>query len=118
MRGFHWLISLAVVQLGAVGCPAQASSTPPYVCNLARVIAPQSARGGIELRAHPSTASAKAGVLNDDTPIYICDERGKWYKIFYGGECGRGHPQGIKSDAIHSCKSGWVPRKVVEVISG
>ena len=118
MPKLSWLLVLVAMPLmGATPSPVQVSGTSSNLCNSARIVAPQSA-SSVTLRARPSVRSAKAGILNYDVPIYVCDERGEWYRIFYAGNCGDGHPQGLKSNETRSCKSGWIPRKRVEVISG
>lgn len=57
--------------------------------------------------------------LRADTEVYICDEQGDWFKVFYGsGSCSQTLRDGIDSKETASCKSGWVNRKWIDVISG
>ena len=109
------LVSLASVSIAAV--PARAARAPPFLCNLAKVVGSKGARR-VVVRIKPRSRSAQVGTLSYGAPIYICDEQGDWYKVFYAGACGDEHPQGIKSDKVRSRKLGWLPRSRVKVISG
>jgi hypothetical protein len=53
--------------------------------------------------------------------VYICDEYGDFYNVFYGrkdGKCRDINKYGIIFNETGSCKSGWVEKKWIDVLSG
>ena len=110
--------SILCLLIAALGTQT-ASQQTSYVCNYARVYKLKSGSHLI-IRSRPSPASSKVGLLENGNPVYICDERGEWLKVFYGGgtSCGSVSSNGIDERHTVGCKSGWVNRKWIDVVSG
>ena len=92
----------------------------PYLCNYARVRHVQ-VGSHLSVRSGPGLQFSKVDQLRAGKPVYICDEQGDWLKIFYGGEetpCGSVSSVGLDVRKAAACKSGWVNRKWIDVLSG
>ena len=92
----------------------------PYLCNFAKVNKLASPYQ-LAIRSGPDPNAPRIDSLEVGAPIYICDYRQTWLKIYYGkkGEpCGRIEPNGIESRQVATCRSGWVRQDRVDVISG
>jgi len=53
--------------------------------------------------------------------MYICDEQGEWFKIFYAGKdglCSQMSSNGLDVQKTKGCRSGWIEKKLIDVISG
>jgi uncharacterized protein YgiM (DUF1202 family) len=103
--------------------PATSQTTShetPYICNFARVHH-LNAGEHLAVRSGPRLHFPKVDQLEAGKPVYICDERGDWLRIFYGDKnspCGTAFPGGIDVRKSATCRSGWVSRKWIDVLSG
>jgi hypothetical protein len=97
------------------------SPTASYVCNFAKV-KDQAVRGiDITVRSGAGVQFQKTDLLHSGREVYICDERGAWFKIVYSGPTGPCAPTNRKGRAVEKikgCQSGWVEKKWLDVISG
>jgi uncharacterized protein YgiM (DUF1202 family) len=108
------LTMLLTMQQGAT--PVNPANT--YRCNYAKV---KKLKPGQYLAVRSGAGAHYQSVdrLRADTEVYTCDERGDWLKIFYGsGPCSQTLRDGIDSKETASCKSGWVNREWIDIISG
>jgi uncharacterized protein YgiM (DUF1202 family) len=91
-----------------------------YLCNFAKVYHLKTG-GRLSVRSGPGVQFSKIGSLEAGTTVYICDEQGEWNKVYYGGPnspCGLTNPKGINVREVKTCKSGWVNRNWIDVLSG
>ncbi|MEP6622493.1 MAG: SH3 domain-containing protein, partial [bacterium] len=75
----------------------------------------------LTVRSGAGSQFRKIDRLHSGRKVYICDERGGWFKIFYSnpqGPCGPTFSNGLGVHKTAGCKSGWVEQKWIEVISG
>ena len=75
----------------------------------------------LSVRSGPGESYPRIDRLEAGRSVYICDEHEEWYRIFYGGldsPCGAESTGGLDVRNLGSCKSGWVNRKWINVISG
>jgi|SRR6185312_7161260 len=92
----------------------------PDICNFARIRSPKSLKYVI-VRSGPGGRFREVDRIFSGVGVYICNERGDWFKISYDGPHGRcdtSSVNGLDARKAASCQSGWVRRKFVEVISG
>jgi SH3-like domain-containing protein len=88
------------------------------LCNYAEVKPLQSAMHLI-VRSGPGKQFQKIDQLEGGAVVYTCDEHADWLKIYYAtGPCSEVVPQGLDAKKAQMCKSGWVNRKWIEIISG
>lgn len=90
------------------------------LCNFAKVykLAPGSY---LSVRSGPGEQYSKIDHLPDGKAVYICDEHREWVQIFYSGldgPCGSASPAGLDAHKAATCKSGWVNRQWIDVLSG
>jgi hypothetical protein len=117
------LIALAVLigQSHPQGARDQSTPYGPYTCNLAKVYKIQVGKH-LSVRSQPSNKSPRIDQLEPKAFVYICDETYGWYKVFYGESangCGTESPTtGLDVRQTRTCKSGWVSKKWIDVISG
>jgi uncharacterized protein YgiM (DUF1202 family) len=97
----------------------KAEPSQNYVCNYAKVYHLKhgtrlSVRSGAGSRFH------KVDSLSEGTFVYICDEHGDWVEVFYGSDttCGSEISSGIRRSKTSGCRSGWVNRQWIDVLSG
>jgi len=92
----------------------------PARCNYAKVY--RLANGtNLKIHAEARTGSAEIGSLLNGTNVYVCDETKAWFQIFYsvaGKPCKSGTPEGLPEPQRRDCRSGWVEKKWINVISG
>jgi hypothetical protein len=103
-----------------VQSPSGTHSTS-YVCNFAKVKDHLEQRSYVLVLSGPGARFRKIDRLRSGREVYICDERGDWFKIFYSkpeGPCGPKFSNGLDVQRASDCQSGWVERKWVNVISG
>ena len=94
--------------------------TKPYLCNFAKVYHIK-VGSYLSVRSGPGVEFSKVDQLAAGASVYICDERGEWFRIFYGGAdspCGSISPSGLDVRKVTTCKSDWVNRKWINVLSG
>jgi hypothetical protein len=113
---------LMVLQSGN-GSAQSPSSTPgaSYVCNFAKVKDHLEEGDYVTVRSGAGSKFRKIGRLHSGREVYICDERGDWFKVFYSspdGPCGSGSNGGLDVQKTKGCQSGWVEKKWIDVISG
>jgi hypothetical protein len=119
-------LCLATIVICAGYCLCLAQEHPenpvplPYLCNFARVYHLETG-SYLSVRSGPSTRFSRIDRLTAGTAVYTCDEQGEWVKIFYGGPntpCGSESGNGLDARRVATCKSGWLNRKWIDVISG
>lgn len=92
----------------------------PYRCNSAKVYNLE-AGTYLSVRSGPGARFSAIDRLKDGTVVYTCDESDEWFQVFYAGPehpCVADSPVGLLSTEAKTCKSGWVNRKWIDVISG
>ena len=68
----------------------------------------------LSVRAAPTTRGRELARLGPGTDVIICDERGRWLGIVYGGgDCGTSSPVAQRQPYPGPCASGWVFDKYV-----
>jgi hypothetical protein len=110
----------SAVPVASVSTSSQQGPTKGFRCNFAKVY---HLKPGAQLpvRSGPGLQFPKIDHLVDGTVVYTCDEQGEWLKVSYGDKttpCGSIVSDGIDAQKVSACKSGWVERKYVNVISG
>jgi hypothetical protein len=96
------------------------STKKPYLCNFAKVYNLE-VGSRLSVRSGPGKRFDRIDSLEAGRSVYICDEQGDWLKIFYvdlESPCGSEFPVGIDVCKVAPCKSGWVNREWIDVISG
>ena len=114
-------ISLIALQQGdtQAGTPI-ASYNAPYTCNFATVYNLEDGTH-LNVRSGAGANFSRLDQLTNGASVYICDERGEWLKVYYSGldgPCGAESPQGLDVRKAAACKSGWVRRDWINVLSG
>ena len=124
------MLSLAVLLIIA-GTEAQPSvpvwsgSLPPAnsvrgnICNLALVRGVGSSR--LQVRAGPGRRFVRRDALRNGERVYTCNERGEWLGVVFsrpGAPCGNQQPVGLDITLTPPCRSGWVHRRWIEIITG
>jgi SH3-like domain-containing protein len=99
------------------------SNEKSYKCNYAKII--NLKKGAyVSVRSGPGMKYKPVDYLKNNAIIYICDEYGDWNKVFYSdgeGPCSgevTSVLDGLDENIAVLCKSGWVHRKFIDVISG
>jgi len=58
-------------------------------------------------------------LLAAGSEVYTYDSYGDWVQIFYGsGSCSQTLTEGIDTEKIKGCQSGWVKENWIDIISG
>jgi hypothetical protein len=105
---------LAAVALLSV---ALAAPGERYLCNYAKIVGPRS----VPVIAEADHKAQKTANLPRGSVVYVCDERGTFVEVYFGtlqNPCARPSPQGLDVRLARRCRSGWVRRGWVEVLSG
>jgi hypothetical protein len=92
----------------------------PRLCNYAKVY---NLKNGsrLSVRSGPGKKFPRIDSLKNGRIVFTCDGRYHWYQIFYGDKdhpCVSESPDGIDFRKVSSCKSGWVDREYIDLISG
>ncbi len=92
----------------------------PYLCNYSKVseIVPH---GKLSVRSAPRLSAPRVDTLVDGQVVYVCDESIYWYKVVYGdtaGHCDQKTEGGSDIRLTKECKTGWIIKKWVDVLSG
>ncbi len=92
----------------------------PYTCNFARI---KNLNSGsfVVVRSGPGVRFRKIDRIRGGAEVYVCDERGDWLKVCYSapdGPCGPTSSSGLDSRKTAGCRTGWVLRELIEIISG
>jgi hypothetical protein len=104
--------------------PAQSlsgNSSTSYTCNFAKVKANSERDEYVTIQSGPGIQFKKIGHLHSGRGVYICDEQGGWFKIYYSapdGPCGPTSSKGLDVQKTKGCHSGWVEKKWIDVVSG
>jgi hypothetical protein len=115
---FAILIALTPV---ATGQSPNSTSNATYKCNYAIVKGHLEQGTYVTIRLGPGAQFKKLDRLHSGKEVYICDESGDWFKVFYSdsnGPCGSTSSNGLDVTKARGCHSGWVEKKWIEVISG
>ena len=68
---------------------------------------------------HSDATGNELDRLGPNTNVFMCDQRGRWIGIVYGGNsCGVGSPIADRQAYRGPCKSGWVFDKYIELFAG
>jgi hypothetical protein len=121
---FAVLALLFEIQKGPLWAQSAASNTgTTYMCNYSKVI---NLRPGhsLSVRSGPGTRFRRTGQLSPGKEVYVCNEHFYWYEVFYSdpgvpnSPCDKSSPKGLNVNEAKRCKSGWVKRDWIDVISG
>jgi len=96
-----------------------ASSVKGNVCNLAVVRGASGSR--LNVRAGPALRFRRLDAVRAGERVYTCNERGEWLGVAYsrpGASCSGGGDGGLDITLTRSCRSGWVHRRWVEILTG
>jgi hypothetical protein len=125
MGGLISLLSLflALQGSGAVPVLSDESTTPPEyrdaLCNLAIV---RGLNGGrLSVRTGPARRFQRIDMLSDNERIYVCNESRSWWGVVYnrpGSPCRAPERIGLDIRLARRCRSGWVHRDWIEIITG
>jgi hypothetical protein len=105
---------LAVVALLSVALAAPRES---YLCNYAKIVGPRS----VPVLANASRAARKTASLPRGSVVFICDERGEFDEVYFStpqGPCSSRWSNGLNVRMATRCRSGWVRKAWIEVLSG
>lgn len=105
---------MLIVLAAIVGAQTHSAHQHFYLCNYGR------APGGVTVHAAPSGHSKSVAHLRAGAAVYICDERGGWYKVHFNTlkrRCPTA-PTGLDVRGASACPSGWVRGHSVTVLSG
>jgi hypothetical protein len=92
-----------------------------YVCNFAKVKARPGSEDSVIVRSGAGKEFRKIDRLHSGSAVYICDEGGDWFKISYSspnGPCDSTRIKGLDVQKAKGCRSGWVEKRLIDVISG
>jgi hypothetical protein len=84
-------------------------------CNVGRVQSPAWVRAG------PGRPYRAVDKLGRGTTVYVCNETALWYGIAYRGpgrECGGATLLGLNVRLSTGCRTGWVPKHTLEILTG
>jgi hypothetical protein len=92
----------------------------PALCNYSKVY---QLADGMKLNVHAAAAIKSANIdkLPNGAVVYTCDETSSWLQIFYGTAdkpCKAGTQNGLPETQRTDCRSGWVQKKWINVLSG
>jgi hypothetical protein len=112
-----------IFALAATAQPLQIGVTPtgaPALCNYATVY---QLAGSEKLNVYAAATmrSAEIDKLHEGAVVYTCDETRSWFQIFYSTDskpCKAGTQNGLPETQRTDCRSGWVQKKWINVISG
>lgn len=117
------LVAIAMlIAFGWENAAAQkASGSTSYVCNFAKVKGDVKQGNDVAVQSGPGAQFRKVDKIRSGRGVYICDENGRWFKIFYSapdGPCGLTSTNGLDVQKTKGCQSGWVEKKWIDVLSG
>lgn len=96
---------------------ARDASVLGNLCNYAKVNRTQY-HNTVVLRSGPGMRYRSTGNLLPQRVVYVCDEEGDWFKVYFDGLCNRRSTRGLDIRYVTRCRSGWVLRNKIQVISG
>jgi hypothetical protein len=92
-----------------------------YVCNFARMKRRSERGASAVVLSGAGRQFRTIDHVHRNTPLYICDELEGWFKVFYSGPngpCSSVEITGLDVQKTKGCRSGWIEKKWVQVISG
>ena len=121
------MIAIALLVLGAAqsSVPVWSGSLPPpnsvhgNLCNLAVVSGLRSSR--LQVRSGPGMRFQRIDALGEGARVYTCNGSGEWLGVAYGRPgmtCGSRENVGLDIAQTLTCRSGWVHRRWIEIITG
>jgi hypothetical protein len=118
-------VSLGFVSILGIAASGQykvsyADQARPALCNFAKVAHVAPGRSAV-VRSGAGMQFKKIDGLKDGTIVYVCDETEKWYEVFYSSGddlCSTPATGGLLAEKARSCKSGWIAKSLVEIVSG
>ncbi len=113
-------VLLAVHQGGEQSNAAATLQLMPSLCNFAKLNR-KGLQSNVSVRSGPGAKFSRIDTLHDGAIVYTCDEGRGWYKVSYGdvnSPCGMVSPSGLEMNKTAGCKSGWIKREWIEVLSG
>lgn len=117
-----WILAAA----GPPTVPVRTGSVPPEksvqgnLCSLGIVQGLRPLRH-LLVRTGPGLRFDRTGKLSGGDRVYVCNSRGEWLGIAYGGPrapCGGSDQVGLDVRRTTTCQFGWVHRNWIEVITG
>jgi hypothetical protein len=127
--GLKILLAVMIAATPAIAL-ARASNVPIMLggnddydaCGSAGVISGLSPRGDgfLSVRSGPGVNYAEMDRLYNGNAVQICDRRGGWMAVVYGGgrDCGVSSPWPKRLAYTGPCKYGWVASRYVTVTAG
>ena len=115
------VLVIALALLLHTGLATAQSASSSYTCNFAKVKISSGGPAHVSVRTGAGPKFQQIDTLDSGREVYICDESGDWFKIFYSGPdgpCGATSENGLDVQKTKGCKSGWVEKRWVDVISG
>jgi uncharacterized protein YraI len=112
------MIFLLMLFAQSVGFAQNPSS---FSCNFAKVRVTSDMKAAVSVRTGAGMKFRQIAKLRAGQGVYICDESGGWFKVFYskpGGPCGSTSESGLDVEKAKGCRSGWVEKRSIDVISG
>lgn len=115
---WHWVAA----QPGqSVRAPHRGGAVTDVRCNLATTYRLE--RGAaLKVRSKPRGNAPVVARLGEGRIVYVCDSAGGgWLNVFFGGvegPCYRTYQDGLKLREARNCRSGWVRRHWVNILSG
>lgn len=88
-------------------------------CNLAVVRLDRSR--SLRVRGEPNRQSRTLDGLRRGQRVYACQQQGEWLRIAYHGPnapCEATHELGLEASRSRSCRSGWVHRDFIDILTG
>lgn len=89
-------------------------------CNLATAYRLERGKK-LRVRVKPSATALVIARLDEGNIVYICDSMGEWLKVYFAGPegpCFRTYEDGLRFREARRCRSGWVRREWVNILSG
>jgi uncharacterized protein YraI len=115
------VVVLALALLLYTGPGTAQTASPSYTCNFAKVTLSSGGPAHVSVRTGAGSKFRQIDKLDRGREVYICDESGDWFKIFYSGPdgpCGGNSEDGLDVGKTKGCRSGWIEKRWIDVISG
>lgn len=100
--------------------PVVTDASGPYFCNLARVRDLRSGRR-LAVRTGPAQRYDAVTAFHNGQAVYICNDAGEWLGVAFGQPgrpCGDGVARPLPYQVAASCRTGWVHRRWIEILTG
>jgi len=92
----------------------------PYICSLA-VVRGLHRGHHLIVREGPTKDYVVRATLTEGSRVYICDGFREWYGIVFSTPqtpCGDQQLRGLNNRAASRCRSGWVRREWLDILTG